>query len=60
MSRVNVKRRVAAAVEAARDAGIEVSRVEVDRDGRIVIIAGKQSVEVNALDTWMANNARHA
>ena len=60
--RVNIRKRVAAAVEAVRTAGVEVSRVEVDKDGRIVIIAGKstESAEVNALDAWMAKNARAA
>jgi len=29
------------AVKAARKAGLEVERVEVDRDGKIVIITGK-------------------
>ena len=35
----------------------------MDKDGRIVIIAGKPSEtanEVNALDAWMAKNARSA
>ena len=60
--RINVKRRVAAAVEGARTAGIDVARVEVDKDGRIVIIAGKSTdgAEVNTLDEWMAKNARQA
>ncbi len=35
------KRDVRAAVEAAREAGLEVTRIEVDKDGKIVIIAGK-------------------
>jgi hypothetical protein len=56
------QRDVTAAVKGAVAAGVEVARVEVDRQGRIVIVAGKpneQSVtEVNALDAWMAKNAR--
>jgi hypothetical protein len=56
------QRKVAAAVKGARIAGVEVARVEVDREGRIVIIAGKpvESAEVNALDEWMAKNAGSA
>ena len=43
-------------------AGVEVARIEVDKEGRIVIIAGKptESANVNALDAWMAKNARAA
>jgi hypothetical protein len=57
------QRDVAAAVKGAVAAGVEVARVEVDKEGRIVIIAGKpseQGTEVNALDAWMAKNARAA
>jgi hypothetical protein len=58
------QRDVAAAVKGAVAAGVEVARVEVDKAGRIVIVAGKpseQSVsDVNALDAWMAKNARAA
>lgn len=60
--RINVKRRIAAAVEGARTAGLDVARVEMDKDGHIVIIAGKstESAEINALDAWMEKNARAA
>ena len=58
------QRDVAAAVKGTVAAGVEVARVEVGKDGRIVIVAGKpgeQSVtEANALDAWMAKNARSA
>lgn len=58
------QRDVAAAVKGAVAAGVEVARVEVDKNGCIVIVAGKpseQSVsDVNALDAWMAKNARPA
>ena len=40
------QRDVAAAIKAARAAGLEVQRVEVDRDGKIVIVTrhdGQQS-----------------
>jgi hypothetical protein len=62
MTRVNVKRRVAAAVEGARTAGVEIARIEVDNDGRVIIVAGKptESADGNALDAWMAKNARAA
>ena len=35
------KHDVKRAVEAARAAGIEVSRVEIDKNGKIVIVGGK-------------------
>jgi hypothetical protein len=56
------QRDVAAAVKGAVAAGVEVARIEVDKEGRIVIIAGKptESASVNALDAWMAKNARAA
>ena len=48
------QRDVCAAVKGAVAAGVEVARVEVDKEGRIVIIAGKSSEEsttaANALD----------
>jgi hypothetical protein len=43
---------------------VEVARIEVDKEGRIVIIVGKPSEQSttpeNALDAWMAKNARAA
>lgn len=58
------QRDVAAAVKGAVAAGVEVARVEVGKDGRIVIIAGKSSeqsvTEAKLLDAWMAKNARSA
>jgi hypothetical protein len=35
------KRDATAAVEAVVAAGVEVARVEIDRDGKIVVVAGK-------------------
>jgi hypothetical protein len=35
------QRDVTAAIKAARAAGVEVARVEVDKDGKIVVITGK-------------------
>jgi hypothetical protein len=60
--RVNVKRRVTAAAQGARIAGVDIARIEVDREGRVVIVAGKptESADKNALDAWMAKNARAA
>ena len=55
------QRDVAAAVKGAVAAGVEIARIEVDREGRIVIIAGKpteSAAETSALDAWMAKNAR--
>lgn len=47
-------------VKAVRDAGVEVARVEVDKDGKIVVIAGKPGEHIsNAsdLDVWMTAHA---
>jgi hypothetical protein len=62
MTRINVKRRVIAAAEGARSAGVNIARIEIDKDGRVVIIAGQstESADVNALDAWMAKNASAA
>ncbi len=61
-SSMSVRQRdVAAAVKGAVAAGVEVARVEVDKEGRVVIVAGKPSesaAEVSALDAWMATHAR--
>ena len=58
------QRDVRAAVKGAVAAGVEVARVEVDTEGRIVIIAGKpneaSTTPADALDSWMAKNARAA
>jgi hypothetical protein len=35
------QRDVSAAIKAARDAGVEIARVEIDKDGRITITVGK-------------------
>ena len=51
-----------AVVKGAREAGIEVARIEVGKDGGIAIIPGKptEPTNANALDEWMAKNARPA
>jgi hypothetical protein len=35
------KRDVKTAVEAVRESGVEIARVEVDKNGKIIVIAGK-------------------
>jgi len=51
------------AVKAVAKAGVEVARVEVDKDGRIVVIAGKP-VEANDVDDakgeWAINGTDKA
>jgi hypothetical protein len=50
------------ALRAAKAAGINIARIEIDPGGRIVIIAatgGPDTANVdNALDTWLAKSAR--
>jgi hypothetical protein len=43
---------VAAAIKAARQAGIEVARIEVDKAGKIVIVAGKPEEPVDTGNEW--------
>jgi hypothetical protein len=48
------------AYKAVIDAGGEVCRVEIDKDGRIIIVIGKPgepSTESAELDAWMAKHA---
>lgn len=35
------KRDVRTALEAVRESGVEIARIEIDKDGKIVIVAGK-------------------
>jgi hypothetical protein len=48
-------------VKAVLDAGVEIARVEVDKDGRIIVIAGRPGehtgVEANDLDAWIQKHA---
>ena len=51
------------AIKAARAAGVEIGRVEVDADGKIVLVIGnsQQGGPVrtgSALDEWIAKDAR--
>ena len=41
------QRDVRAAVKAVRAAGVEVARVEIDKDGKIVVVPGKPASEGN-------------
>lgn len=53
---------VARAVKAVRAAGVAVARVEIDRDGKIVVVAGDPAtVQDRApFDTWKATHADSA
>jgi hypothetical protein len=42
------RRDVTAAIKAARDAGVEVARVEVDKAGKIIVVAKTQGERENA------------
>jgi hypothetical protein len=55
------KRDLTAAIEAARAAGIQVARVEVDKDGKITIITEKPGVQDsgNDLDRELAEWEAH-
>ena len=59
---MSIRHRVLAVVKGAREAGIEVARIEVGKDGRVVVVSGKptEPTNVNALDEWVAKNARPA
>jgi hypothetical protein len=55
------KRDVTKAYKAIVDAGGQVSRIEVDSDGRIIVVIGKpgeSSSDLSELDAWMAKRAR--
>ena len=47
------------AIKAAKAAGIAVARVEVDKDGKIVIVADRPIIGTvsNDLDMWIAKHA---
>jgi hypothetical protein len=46
------KRDVKSALEASRDAGLSVARVEINRDGTIVIVAGKPDTNATDGNPW--------
>jgi hypothetical protein len=55
------KRDVRTAVEAVRESGVEVARVEIGRDGKIVVIAGKPVGSEPTANDWdeVLTNASH-
>jgi hypothetical protein len=56
MRRGPTKREVKTAVEAVRESGVEVARVEIE-DRKITVIAGKPETEPGReLDNWMAKH----
>ena len=53
---------VTRAIKAAVAAGVHIARIEVDKAGRIVIVASKntgvpENSVISPLDTWMAKHA---
>lgn len=44
------RRDVTAAIRAVSKAGCEISRVEISPDGRIIVVTGKASDSVSAVD----------
>ena len=46
------QRDVAAAIKAARQAGLLVMRVEVDREGRIVLITAGEVTDNKLINEW--------
>jgi hypothetical protein len=53
------KRDVTRAVKAIEAAGLSVARVEVDKDGKIVIVPGRPELPTpqNDLDAWIDKHA---
>jgi hypothetical protein len=47
---------VTRAFRAAQAAGVKVARVEIDRDGKIVIVTASEAQNSTPLDTWMAQH----
>jgi hypothetical protein len=53
------QRDVTAVLKAAAAAGVQVGRVEVAQDGKIVLVIGNaQAKDSTPLDDWMAKHAR--
>ena len=47
------------ALKAARDGGLDVGRVEIDAEGKIVLVANAQAIEsTSPLDKWKKERAR--
>ena len=51
---------IARAVKGVRAAGIEVGKVEVDRDGRVIIysVSGTPQGEISPLEKWRRDNGQ--
>ena len=51
-------------LRAAKAAGVDIARVEIDAAGKIVIVTGKNGMPENSvlspLDTWMAKHEGEA
>jgi hypothetical protein len=56
------KRDVMRAVKAVQDCKVPVARVEVDRDGRIIVVAREpgKTEAASPFDHWMAKHANTA
>lgn len=54
------QRDVTRAVKAVAAAGVAVAKVEVDKDGKIIVVVGKpgKAEALSPLDQWMADHAR--
>jgi hypothetical protein len=51
---------VTRAFRAAKTAGVRVARVEIDRDGKIVIVTGEAPVhDSTPLDAWVRKHGPH-
>jgi hypothetical protein len=48
----SIKSRVKGALDGARAGGLEVARVEIDKDGKIVVIAGKPMAAETDSNPW--------
>jgi hypothetical protein len=62
VSRTAVRQiQITRAVKAAQAAGLTVTRVEIDRDGKIVVVSGKgeQQETLTPLDAWRAKKHAH-
>lgn len=62
-SRANFKQAdVTRAVKAARAAGFDVARIEIERDGRIALLNRSDAARMpeNEYDRWKANRDAHS
>ena len=62
-----VESEIRRAIKATQNAGLEVGRIEIKPDGSVSIVPGtpdttkdKSMTNYNALDVWIAKNARSA